>query len=52
MFKVIIPKTAFKELEKIDSENQKLVYLQRINPLKVSMRESLEKELVIIELFI
>lgn len=26
MFKVIIPKAAFKELEKIDSENQKLVY--------------------------
>lgn len=26
MFKVIIPKAAFKELEKIDFENQKLVY--------------------------
>ena len=26
MFKIIIPKAAFKELEKIDSENQKLVY--------------------------
>ena len=26
MFKIIIPKTTFKELEKIDSENQKLVY--------------------------
>ena len=26
MFKVIIPKATFKELEKIDSENQKLVY--------------------------
>ena len=26
MFKVIIPKATFKELEKIDLENQKLVY--------------------------
>jgi len=26
MFKVIIPKATFKELEKIDSENQKLVF--------------------------
>jgi len=26
MFKVIIPKATFKELEKIDSENQKLIY--------------------------
>jgi len=26
MFKIIIPKTAFKELEKIDKENQKLIY--------------------------
>ncbi len=26
MFKIIIPKTTFKELEKIDSENQRLVY--------------------------
>ena len=26
MFKIIIPKATFKELEKIDSENQKLVY--------------------------
>ena len=26
MFRVIIPKAEFKELEKIDSENQKLVY--------------------------
>jgi mRNA interferase RelE/StbE len=26
MFKIIIPKAAFKELEKIDPENQKLVY--------------------------
>ncbi|MEA2091753.1 MAG: type II toxin-antitoxin system RelE/ParE family toxin [Campylobacterota bacterium] len=26
MFKIIIPKAAFKELEKIDSENQKLIY--------------------------
>ena len=26
MFKVIIPKATFKELEKIDPENQKLVY--------------------------
>jgi mRNA interferase RelE/StbE len=26
MFRVIIPKTAFKELEKIDPENQKLVF--------------------------
>ena len=26
MFKIIIPKAAFKELEKIDSEDQKLVY--------------------------
>ena len=26
MFKIIIPKAAFKELEKLDSENQKLVY--------------------------
>ena len=26
MFKVIIPKATFKELEKIDSQNQKLVY--------------------------
>ena len=28
MFKIIIPKAAFKELEKIDSENQKLIYLK------------------------
>ncbi|MBE0515040.1 type II toxin-antitoxin system RelE/ParE family toxin [Sulfurimonas sp.] len=26
MYKVIIPKAAFKELEKIDSQNQKLVF--------------------------
>ena len=26
MFKIIIPKAAFKELEKIDLQNQKLVY--------------------------
>ena len=26
MFKVMVPKAAFKELEKIDSENQKLVF--------------------------
>ena len=26
MFKIIIPKDAFKELEKIDLQNQKLVY--------------------------
>ena len=26
MFKIIIPEAAFKELEKIDSENQKLVF--------------------------
>lgn len=26
MFKIIIPKATFKELERIDSENQKLVY--------------------------
>jgi mRNA interferase RelE/StbE len=26
MFKIIIPKIVFKELEKIDSENQKLIY--------------------------
>jgi len=26
MFKLIIPKATFKELEKIDSENQKLVF--------------------------
>lgn len=26
MFKIIIPNAAFKELEKIDSQNQKLVY--------------------------
>ncbi len=26
MFKIIIPKATFKELKKIDSENQKLVY--------------------------
>ena len=26
MFKIIIPKAALKELEKIDSENQKLVF--------------------------
>jgi len=26
MFKIIIPKATFKELEKIDSENQKLVF--------------------------
>ena len=26
MFKIIIPKATFKELEKIDSENQKLIY--------------------------
>ena len=26
MFKIIIPKATFKELEKIDTENQKLIY--------------------------
>jgi mRNA interferase RelE/StbE len=26
MYKVIVPKASFKELEKIDSENQKLIY--------------------------
>jgi mRNA interferase RelE/StbE len=26
MFKIIIPKASFKELEKIDSENQKLIF--------------------------
>jgi mRNA interferase RelE/StbE len=26
MFKILIPKAAFKELEKIDTQNQKLVY--------------------------
>jgi mRNA interferase RelE/StbE len=26
MFKIIIPKASFKELEKIDFENQKLIY--------------------------
>ena len=26
MFKIIIPKASFKELEKIDIENQKLIY--------------------------
>lgn len=26
MFKIIIPKATFKELEKIDSENQKLIF--------------------------
>ena len=26
MFKIIFPKTTFKELEKIDSENQKLIF--------------------------
>ena len=28
MFKIIIPNPTFKELEKIDSENQKLIYLK------------------------
>jgi len=28
MYKIIIPKAAFKELEKIDSENQKLVFVK------------------------
>ena len=28
MFKVLIPKAAFKELEKIDYENQKLIFLK------------------------
>ena len=28
MFKIIIPKATVKELEKIDSENQKLVFLK------------------------
>ncbi|MCF6309549.1 MAG: type II toxin-antitoxin system RelE/ParE family toxin [Sulfurimonas sp.] len=26
MYKIIVPKATFKELEKIDSENQKLIY--------------------------
>ena len=26
MFKVIVPKAAFKELEKIDTQNQKLIF--------------------------
>jgi len=33
MFKIIIPKATFKELEKIDTENQKLVFT-KIKDLK------------------
>ena len=33
MFKIIIPKAAFKELEKIDKQNQKLIY-EKIKDLK------------------
>jgi len=36
MFKIIIPKAAFKELEKIDSENQKLVY-SKIKDLEIGV---------------
>lgn len=34
MFKVIIPKATFKELGKIDSENQKLVF-SKIKELEI-----------------
>ena len=34
MFKIIIPKASFKELEKIDTKNQKLVY-SKIKDLEV-----------------
>jgi len=34
MFKIIFPKTTFKELEKIDSENQKLIF-EKIKDLEV-----------------
>ena len=33
MFKVIVPKATFKELEKLDKQNQKLVY-EKIKDLK------------------
>ena len=36
MFKIIIPKATFKELEKIDSENQKLVY-SKIKDLEIGV---------------
>lgn len=34
MFKVIVPKATFKELEKIDTINQKLIF-EKIKDLKV-----------------
>ncbi len=36
MFKIIIPKATFKELEKIDFQNQKLIYL-KIKDLKTGL---------------
>ncbi|SFZ98054.1 RelE/StbE replicon stabilization toxin [hydrothermal vent metagenome] len=34
MFKIIVPKTTFKELEKIDSQNQKLIF-EKIKDLEI-----------------
>jgi len=34
MFKIIVPKATFKELEKIDSQNQKLIF-EKIKDLEV-----------------
>ena len=34
MFKIIIPKATFKELEKLDSENQKLIF-SKIKDLEI-----------------
>jgi len=34
MFKIIVPKTTFKELEKIDTQNQKLIF-EKIKDLEV-----------------
>jgi len=34
MFKVIVPKTTFKELEKIDTQNQKLIF-EKIKDLEI-----------------
>ena len=46
MFKIIIPKATFKELEKIDSENQKLVYLKIKDLEKGLFTSDIEKKLI------
>ena len=59
MFRVIIPKASFKELEKIGPENQKLIYskikdlqagdFKADKALKGKRKESIQSERAIIE---